>query len=531
MKKIEKLTKPITALAAKNNPDVFLSADGMLNLELFTQAGAAQWAATITGGRLLYADALGWMVYDDDTGAFSMEYGAAALQGFLRFFTKLLLNNISRVKPCDQEIAFKFCKALQTRSCLDAVASLMRHEPAVFCLPSDFDKDDTVINCRGLVVGIDGSTREATPEDRFTMSAPIRPEPGEPAEFTRFLNWAACGNDELKDWLLTACGVALYGHSTDRITNFYGTGRNGKGTLLRALFSVMGSYAITLPRSVAIKEPGQGSRFDIGCLPGKRAAILFDLKPDHGRLNLDILKSVCGNGDQIFVEKKGKDGYSTALKCKVFLASNDKIPIESYGNSEKRRFRLVPFNATAEAIDETLEARFIPEFGKILNLFIEYAVKYYANGRNMPQCKAIEAATDDYFDSQDLIKQFLEDTEAFTKTDYEQKTEFYTKFEEYCGAQQGIRRPIKAKSFTNELEKRGIIETVKKIDGKATRVFLRKVTRLQKNLNFILASHEANSLETNMNFNNSCNRVTETTETGPYETEEQRQIWETGEVF
>ncbi|GHV89698.1 hypothetical protein AGMMS50268_02010 [Spirochaetia bacterium] len=275
---------------------------------------------------------------------------------------------------------------------------------------------------------------------------------------------------------MTACGAALFGHVTDRIVNFYGTGKNGKGTLLRTLFFILGTYAAALPRGVVLKEPGQGSRFDLGGLPGKRAAICFDLKPDRAWLNLDVLKSIAGNGDPIFVEKKGKDGYSEVLKCKIFLASNDKIPIDSFGESEKRRFCLVPFNAHAEAVDEMLEARFIPEYEKILNLFIEYAVKYYANGRKMPPCKAIDTATADYFDSQDIIGQFLKDSEAFTKADYEPKTAFYTKFEEYCGFQQGIRRPMKAKTFTNELEKRGIFETVKKIDGKATRVFLRKVT-------------------------------------------------------
>jgi hypothetical protein len=143
----------------------------------------------------------------------------------------------------------------------------------------------------------------------------------------------------------------------------------------------------------------------------------------------------------------------------------------------------------------------------------------------MPPCKVIDAATADYFDSQDLIKQYLEDSEAFTKA------EFYARFQLYCENQHGIRRPMKAKSFTNELEKRGIIETVKKIDGKETRVFLRKVTRLQENLNFNLVSREAKNSETDMNFKNSCNRVTETTETGPYETEDQRALWETEGVF
>ncbi|MFP3041215.1 phage/plasmid primase, P4 family [Treponema primitia] len=535
MKKIEKLSNPITSLAIKNNPGAFMQQDGTLSLELFTQKGMSQWVASGLGGRLLYANALGWMVYNDETGAFTAEYGAAVLQNILMFYTDLLFENVRLVSPRSQESAFKFYRTYQSRACIEAVGALMQKRGDVFCIPAEFDVDDGVINCNGIVVSTDGTTRTATPDDRFTMSATVRPEDGETPVFDGFLEWATCGNDELKGWLLTACGVALFGHVTDRITNFYGNGSNGKGTLLRTLQKIMRGYATALPRSLVIKEKYSNSRFDKAGLPGKRAAILYDLKPDQGRLNLDELKSIAGDGDEVFVEKKGLDGYSCRLKCKVFIASNDKIPIDSFGKSEKKRFRLVPFNAELEAKDSGLEDRFVPEYGKILNLFIQYAVKYYADWQKMPPCRAIDIATEQYFNDQDLVKQFLEDSEAFAIQEYAIKTDFYTKFEQYCMYQQGIRRPMKIKTFTNELEKRGIYEHFKKIDGKSARVFSRKDTATQKTPEFNLDFTFSGKSGANLNLYNSCAAVSPTTaaesESSLYQDEKKRRLWEAGEIF
>ncbi|GHV02275.1 hypothetical protein FACS189485_02260 [Spirochaetia bacterium] len=527
---IKNLAKPLIDLAQKNEPSSFMIND-KLSLNLFSHSGLSKWIAGGTAGLLVHTASHEWLIYNSDTGAFQGDHAEAALYQLLCAYEQLLLGLISRINPADQNDAFREYRKFCDLPCKKSVIESLTHEPGIAILPADLDTDDTLINCAGIAVSTDGARRTGRPDDLFTMSTVAKPEDGEPAEFMKFMRWVTCEDGELLAWLLTACGVALFGHPTDRIINFYGGGSNGKGTLLRTLANVIGKYATTLPRSLVIKENGGQSRFDKEGLPGRRVAILYDLKADKGRLNLDELKSIAGNGDFVHVEPKGKKGYDCQLKCKLFLSSNDKIPIDSFGESEKRRFRLVPFNAHIDDKDEGIEARFIPEYGKILNLFIEYAVKYYANGRKMPPCKAIDMATADYFDSQDIIGQFLKDSEAFTKADYEPKTAFYTKFEEYCEFQQGIRRPMKAKSFTNELEKRRIFETVKKIDGKATRVFLRKVTRLQENLNFQLLSHERNLKETNMKFENSCNRVTETTKTGPYDSEEQRALWEAEGVF
>ncbi|GHT60278.1 hypothetical protein FACS1894109_17750 [Spirochaetia bacterium] len=513
MDAVRTLAKPLIVLARKNPvPNVFTEG-GQISLDLYSDSGISRWIAAGTGGLLRHTSSHGWLVYNGITGAFQTDHAVAVLYQVMREYEVLLGEQIVYVAVMDQDKAYREYRLFRNQPRKKSVIEAMTHEPEITMLPAEFDADDGVINCAGIAVSTDGSSRPSTPADLFTMSAAAKPESGEPVEFMKFMRWATCNDQELLDWNLTACGAALFGHPADLITNDFGNGSNGKGTKSRTLQGTAGTYATALPRSLVIKERGVQSRFDKAGLPGKRVAILYDLKPDHGKLNLDELKSIAGDGDVVRIEKKGMDAYDCKLKCKIFIASNDKIPIDSFGKSEKKRFRLVPFNATFETKDPELEARFIPEYGKILNLFIEYAVKYYANGRKMPPCKAIDVATEEYFDGQDYIKQFLDDTEAFTKTEYEPKAEFFARFQLWCENQQGVRRTMKAKDFTNELEKRGIIETVKKIDGKAKRIFLRKLQGYIKNPNLDLTPSREVSIGANQNLGFLRNPVTETPKT------------------
>jgi phage/plasmid-associated DNA primase len=150
----------------------------------------------------------------------------------------------------------------------------------------------------------------------------------------------------------------------------------------------------------------------------------------------------------------------------------------------------------------------------------------------MPPCAAIDKATADYFNGQDVIGQFISDNCEVGKDYYIGKTELYNNFTAWCESEQAIKRPMKSKTFTEALEKREIYETVKRIDGKIKRVFKGIVTMLQKNQEFDLLSHEAKNFQSNRENVNSCNIVTSeektTTKTGSktYQNEEQKRLWE-----
>jgi P4 family phage/plasmid primase-like protien len=530
--------KPLILLAEKNDPKAFTRND-FIDIALFSESGLAEYMAGGLGGRILWCEPAGWLIYDDSTGAFTENHAEDAIYELVKVYREKILSLIQRLDRGDQDSGFRFYKTLLNANTTRAVIALLRHEGAVTAVPTDFDCDIDLINCFGVAVSSNGAMRSSTPEDRFTMTTACRPEPGIPENFMAFIDWAACGDSESKDWILTAFGVALFGHPTDRIINLFGGGRNGKGAALRTLFKVMKTYAAVLPRTLAIKEPYTSSRFDREGLVGKRLAILPDLKLESkSKLNLDELKTLVGNGDPQSVEPKGKKRFDAVICCKIFLASNEKIPVDSFGESERERFFLVPFDNHIETKDETLEDRFVPEYGKILNLFIEYAVRYFQNGRKMPHCTKIDRATDQYFNSQDLVGQFISDVCETGEGKFTSKRELYEKFTKWCKYEQAIAQPISPKTFFKALEKRGFYEIVKKVDGKTRRVLTGLVTRLQENPESGLPPYASMYINPNPKNEIVCNRVTETPEkTGPgeaisgvYSSPEQQQLWENSET-
>jgi len=536
MDKLTQLAQPLVKLAEENSPDQFMKGE-IIDGALFSESGLAEYIAQGLGGRLLWCEPIGWLVYDECSGTFMTGYAEDVIFELIKFYRDKIFALIKQADPQNQNAPFRFYKSLLKASTTKAVISLLKHESGVAVLPKEFNQNMDAVNCQGVVVSIDGRTRPATPEDRFTFSTMCKPEQGSPKNFMKFLKWSSSKDKELINWKLTVYGISLFGHPTDKIINLYGTGRNGKGTELRTLSGIMGEYATVLPRPLAIKEPYSSSRFDLEVLVGKRMATLFDLMPERGKLNLDVLKSVCGNGDRQSVEPKGKKRYEAVICCKIFLASNDKIPIDSFGPSEKERFYLVPFDNHIQNKDETLEDRFKPEYGKILNLLIKYAIKYYKNGRKMPACTAIDKATAAYFDSQDLVGQFIQDNCVVGKNLFVKKTELYTNFVAWCDSEQGIKQPIKSKLFTEALEKRNIHEKTLSVSDKSTRVFMGIITKLQKKHEFELHSHKQRDFNTNAETGNSCNSVMNETEDilktdlEPYHSEKQKQLWKDTEAI
>ncbi|MDR1287110.1 MAG: DUF5906 domain-containing protein [Treponema sp.] len=501
---------------------------------ILTEKNFAEHIARVSGILIKHSGAMGWLVYDKKKGIYISGNRAEKIVNlYIGEMAKTLAASAMDIREsAKRESVVKFAIKILTASGAAHIISLLKNEIEIDALPEEFDAAPDIVNCCGLAASANGGTREAAPSDMFTKTTVCRPEPGTPERFLAYIDWVTCGDSEEKEWLMTTLSLSLFGHVSDKIINFYGQGGNGKGTTCRVIYHILKDYAVSLPRSLVVKSNHGTGRFDKANLPGKRGAFCFDLKLEPGeRLNLDDLKSICGNGDVISIEKKHLDSFDAVLHCKIFIASNEKIPVSATGESERRRFHLVPFNARIEEKDETLEDSFIPEYPRILNLLLEYAARYYANGRKMPPCKAIDLATGRFFDSQDLVGLFIQDRCTVADGYVIPKTELFMAYANYLETEQGIKRPGKTRVFAESLEKRGIFESVKKIEGNAKRVFvgitLGEVTRLQKDPNFHITFSGETNIETNTNSRLFCNRVTQG-DGNPvkYNSPEQKKLWE-----
>jgi len=497
----------------------------------------AEEIAAAANGNIKHDPDEGWRIFNPENGR--LDPADKLVMLYIAEMAKRFISEATKIQDeYRREDVIKFGAKLLNAQGISNIERLLRNEPDVSATEADYSNEPHIVNCLGDVWGADMTTRRATAADMFLMSTSAGPAPGNPEKFNAFMDWFTCGDAELKNWLLTVTATALFGFPSRLIINLYGHGRNGKGTLLRLLYKLLGDYSTTLPRSLAVKSRyANNSKFDKGNLPYKRYAPCMDLKIEPGeKLNLDELKSIAGDGDIVPIERKFKAHFDRALYCKVFINSNDKIPVDAFGESERSRFRLVPCNAHIDEPDPGLEDGLQKEFPQILNLLLEKAGEWYANGRKLPPCAVIDKTTDEYFDKQDVLGQFLNDKCVRGEGLMTAKKELFNSYEVYLNREQGITRPSKMKNFAAALEKRGIFDDVQRINGRPERVFTGIALKenagcydVTKNSEFDILSHKKIISGTDMNSKNFCNIVTGSGEIPAkvkYDSEEQRKLWE-----
>jgi len=133
----------------------------------------------------------------------------------------------------------------------------------------------------------------------------------------------------------------------------YGDGQDGKGALLRMLFSLLGDEG-----SVSLAPKEKNDRFYNMRLFGKRL-VMFPDCDDFEAFRTPHFKSMTG-GDAIYFEPKGEAGFSAIPTCKVIAASNSK-PHISNQRSDLRRLIFCEVSPFAGDLEAKYEMRLLAE--------------------------------------------------------------------------------------------------------------------------------------------------------------------------
>jgi putative DNA primase/helicase len=168
---------------------------------------------------------------------------------------------------------------------IKAVMAYLQYEDQVYCVAADFDKDDYLLNCLGETYDLrSGKHWASMPVDMHSKTTRYVPAEGTCDLFTNFLKQITLNDRELQAWLLRWAGYCLTGDvKAGYFCNWYGTGGNGKGVLLRVLAAIMGDYAAALsPKAVVLQAGEAEGRFEYTALPGARLAYVDDTP--NGRL-------------------------------------------------------------------------------------------------------------------------------------------------------------------------------------------------------------------------------------------------------
>ena len=246
------------------------------------------------------------------------------------------------------------------------------------------------------------------PERNFfvTKSTSVAPAPGAPAAWLAFLDEATGGDTEFQRYLKQICGYCLTGDTSEHALFFiYGPGGNGKSVFLNTITAIMGSYAITAPVDIFLSGKVDRHPTELAMLRGARLVAVSET--EEGRPWKESLVKQLTGGDRVTARFLYKEFFSYNPQFKLVIIGNHKPRLLNVDEAMRRRLHILPFTHTPANPDKHLEEKLRAEYPQILSWMIEGMKDWKANGLCTPA--VVRSATDEYFASQDLFGQWLDE--------------------------------------------------------------------------------------------------------------------------
>jgi|SRR2546430_15728223 putative DNA primase/helicase len=286
-----------------------------------------------------------------------------------------------------------------------------------------WDANDKLINVDRQTLDLQtGEGRPPNPEDCITKkTASAVAPPGTPHPvWSAFLERVA-PDPELRTFLQRYVGYCCTGVTNEHKFVFaYGTGANGKSTFINTVASILGDYATVADVATFIAASTERHPTDVAKLHGYRLVVAQETEKGR-RWDETKIKTMTG-GDKMTARFMRCDFFDFVPKFKLWIVGNHKPRLDSVDEAMRRRLLLVPFTVQIppEERDPALAEKLRAEWPAILRWAIDGCLEWQRIGLAPPPI--VTQATEDYFNDQDLLGQWLEDcTEdggpyAFTAT-------------------------------------------------------------------------------------------------------------------
>jgi putative DNA primase/helicase len=258
-----------------------------------------------------------------------------------------------------------------------------------------------------------GVGRPPNPADYITKKTACSAAPaGTPHPvWTGFLDRITDGDAELEAFLQRYMGYCCTGHTSEHKFVFaYGTGANGKGTFINTCAAILGDYATVADVGTFIASNTERHPTDLAKLHGYRLVVAQETEKGR-RWDEAKIKTMTG-GDRMTARFMRQDFFDFVPKFKLFIVGNHKPRLDNVDEAMRRRLLLVPFTVQipAEERDPDLPAKLKAEWPAILRWMLDGCLEWQKTGLAAP--KMVTDATDEYFNDQDVMKQWLEDCTA-----------------------------------------------------------------------------------------------------------------------
>ena len=283
-------------------------------------------------------------------------------------------------------------------------------------------------------------------------------------KFMKFMNRifkSRKDKDDIIDYIQRALGYSLTGEvSQQAIFLLYGSGANGKSTLIETQRMVTGDYGTTVDSTSLITKKNDSVRNDIARLPGVR----FVSASENSKgtiLDEELVKKLSG-GDQVTARFLFQEEFQFYPHLKLWWAFNHPPGLNDFTHSLMRRLKLIPFEEVIsgkEIIDQSvLLGWHREELPGIFNWELAGLKKFQKEG--LKDIDAVKNAVKEFKEEQDILHEFIQDC-CYIATDEDSlkrdivtsSSILYRKYRTW--AQENNEKEMGPRKFSIEMKERG----------------------------------------------------------------------------
>lgn len=340
----------------------------------------------------------------------------------------------------------------QTKAGIRDMLELAATEEPVAVVPQQLDTDAALLNCQNGT--LDLRTMELKPHDPDDLitkicGASYDPDAKAP-EFERFLERVQ-PDEDMRRFLARLFGHALLGQVVEHVLAImYGTGANGKTTLVEAVTAAFGDYAAPTDPGLLI-DRGEVHPTGTADLFGLRLAVTHET--DEGRrLAEGTVKRLTG-GDTIKARGMREDFWDFKPSHSIVMHTNHKPLVRGSDEGIWRRLRFIPFDTVIpeNERDGKLPERLQGELDGILTWIVDGYREWVSRGLDEPS--SVTEATAAFRGESDMLATFLEQRCLVNPYTHVRSSDLFEAWREWAKAE-GIEAGSQT-AFSRQLTERG----------------------------------------------------------------------------
>lgn len=361
---------------------------------------------------------------------------------------------------------FKFCAISQRAVMVRNMVSLAQSDPRVVVGVAELDKLTHLLGVGNGVVDL--RTGKLLPADQayyITTITPVDYEPTASAPlFERTVADVFFGDADQIEFFQRLVGYSILAQPTEDVLAIpYGSGSNGKSTVLGAIRDVLGEHA-KMASSETFLSSGVGggnagaAREDVLRLRGAR--FVYVSEPDEGsELREGLIKSMTGGEPLPARGLYSKTTVEVSPTWVAFMPTNHRPIVKGDDHAIWRRLLPVPFTRNFDqdltvVKDPDRAEKLAAEARGILAWCVRGALAYQKAGLQPPA--SVRKAREDYKSDMDLLAEWLDECCEVGPNQVETNARLWASWEAFAKARGELRFIASAKSLGRRLQSKGM---------------------------------------------------------------------------